>query len=127
MKDNLVPWWMLGAALVIIMLFVVPASSYAEDFWHVDMPGYSAPVVKARASSAEQLSILCGMPRAADSACSIRTERACIVHLGPEANACAESHEVNGHCKGKNHRLTYGLVQDCAYPPTHARSPAGNR
>ena len=110
----LIPFWLLALTAALIGL-AVWATVHAEDFWYVDMPGYHAPVVKSRTVSAQQLSTLCGMPRAADSACSIRRADACFVYLGPDANACAESHEVNGHCKGKNHRLTYGLVQDCAY------------
>jgi hypothetical protein len=87
----------------------------AEPFWHTDMPGYAAPVKIIRTASAEELSMYCRQPRAADAGCSIRLPFRCMVYLGPRADVCEESHEVNGHCKGLNHRLIYGIVQECAY------------
>ena len=86
-----------------------------EPFWYMDIQGYNPPVSTTRLQTAQQLSAACSMPRRSDSACAIRLPTVCIVYLGPDANACAESHERNGHCRGYNHVLTYGLTQDCAY------------
>lgn len=118
MRDgSLIPWWAIGAAIVVAM-FAIPVSLYAKEdgFWYTDIPGYAPLVIKYRARDAGELSMLCTIPRDEKSGCAIRTPQVCYVYLGPRADACVESHEVNGHCKGKNHKLTYGIVQDCAYP-----------
>jgi hypothetical protein len=86
-----------------------------EQFWHTDMPGYAAPVKVVRVASASELSRYCHKPLSADGGCAYRLDFRCQVYLGPQADACAESHEVNGHCKGRNHKRLYGIVQECAY------------
>ena len=101
----------IGLPLLLFLLF----GCASEPFWHMDIQGYKPPVSIHRFETAQQLSTACNMERKANAACSIRLPTVCIVYLGPEANACAESHEKNGHCRGYNHFLTYGLVQDCAY------------
>jgi hypothetical protein len=116
MIDALISLLGVGAILCIVFLVLtLQGCATNEQFWHTDMPGYRAPVSLIRVASAEQLSKACGMPRSDDSACARRMPQECMVYLGPRADACAESHEVNGHCKGKNHKLTYGIVQECAY------------
>ncbi len=99
----------------LLALLLLLSGCATEAFWHTDMPGYAAPVKVVRVASAAELSRYCRTHREADAGCSWRTEGLCVVYLGPQADACAESHEVNGHCKGRNHRLTYGIVQECAY------------
>ena len=100
-----------GAYVVLILL----SGCAAAPFWHTDIPGYCAPIFKARVATAQELSAICRMERTEEAACAIRLPQACYVYLGPRADACAESHEVRGHCTGKNHSITYGLEQDCAY------------
>ena len=106
---------MLKTFAPLLLLTGLLSACATEPFWHADMPGYSAPVKVVRLASAAELSRYCRTARESDSACSWRTEGLCVVYLGPRADACAESHEVNGHCKGLNHRRTYGIVQECAY------------
>ena len=105
----------INAAIILGCALLLLSGCAAEPFWHTDMPGYAAPVSVIRVRSAEHLAIACGTPRPADGACSRRYPQECMVYLGPRADACAESHEVNGHCKGRNHKRLYGIVQECAY------------
>ena len=100
---------------VLLFCFLGFYGCAAEPFWHTDMPGYAAPVKVVRLASASELSRYCRRPMPADGACAYRLDGICPVYLGPTADACAESHEVNGHCKGRNHKRLYGIVQECAY------------
>ena len=54
----------------------------------------------------------CRMPRAADAACSIRYAEHCAIYLGPQADACALTHERK-HCAGYAHVSTVAFRQDC--------------
>lgn len=108
-------------ALIAVLGLLLAQGAAAEKFWQVDMPGYSAPVRTVRMRSAEELSAKCGHWRPDDGGCAIRRTDVCEVWLGPRADACVQSHEENGHCGkdgrgGKSHVLTYGFVQECAYP-----------
>ena len=114
-SESLLPWWVVAVAVAMIIIALFMGGCASEPFWHVDRPGYNPPVKTVRLDTAQQLSTACMMPRNAEDACVRRLPSVCLVYLGPKANACAESHEVNGHCKGYNHFLTYGLTQDCAY------------
>ena len=104
----------IGWSLLGLFILFTPGCAM-EPYWHTDLPGYAAPVQVVRAVSAQDLSQYCGMPRAADSACTRRWPGVCRIYLGPQAGACELAHEMC-HCQGKNHKVTFGFVQDCCYP-----------
>ena len=104
-----------------IALLLAACSIFDEPkpapYWYVAEPGYNAQVLFLRVENEGQLALFCPNPQWGRGACALRQKEHCIVVLGPLADNCAIGHEVNGHCKGRDHAPGPVEKQNCGDTP----------
>ena len=113
--------FLLAVAIIMALMLLAGCASVSEPYWTVTDPNYRAPIKVTRVASAAELSRICRRPHNDSGGCAIALDWACFVYLGPSADQCVWSHEVNGHCGGdgkgrKSHSPREGFTSDCGWP-----------